>query len=42
MYEDEDQSVLRQLRRKKKTSFRQLINKKEVDDFELDRAFNRF
>ncbi len=41
MYENEDQSVLRQLR-KKKTSFRQLINKKDVDDFELDRAFNRY
>ena len=41
MYENEDQSVLRQLRRKK-TSFRQLINKKDVDDFELDRAFNRY
>ena len=41
MFENEDQSVLRQLR-KKKTSFRQLINKKDVDDFELDRAFNRY
>jgi hypothetical protein len=41
MFENEDQSVLRQLRRKK-TSFRQLINKKEVDDFELDKAFNRY
>jgi hypothetical protein len=41
MFENEDQSVLRQLRRKK-TSFRQLINKKDVDDFELDKAFNRY
>jgi hypothetical protein len=41
MFENEDQTVLRQLRRKK-TSFRQLINKKEVDDFELDKAFNRY
>lgn len=41
MFENEDQSVLKQLRRKK-TSFRQIINKKEVNDFELDRAFNRY
>jgi hypothetical protein len=41
MYEDEDQSILKQLRRKK-TSFRQLINKKEIGDFELDKAFNRY
>ena len=41
MFENEDQSVLRQLRRKK-TSFRQLINKKDIDDFELDKAFNRY
>jgi hypothetical protein len=41
MFEDEDQTVLKQLRRKK-TSFRQLINKKELDDFELDKALNRY
>lgn len=41
MFEDEDQSVLKQLRRKK-TSFRQLINKKDLNDFELDKAFNRY
>jgi len=41
MFENEDQTVLKQLR-KKKTSFRQLINKKDVDDFELDKAFNRY
>jgi hypothetical protein len=41
VYESEDQSILKQLRRKK-TSFKQLINKKDVDDFELDRAFNRY
>ena len=39
--EQQDQSVLKQLRRKK-TSFKQLINKREVDDFELDKAFNSF
>ena len=41
MYENEDQSILKALRRKK-TSFRQLMNKKDVDDFEMDKAFNRY
>ncbi len=41
MYDDEDQTILKQLRRKK-TSFKQLMNKKEIDDFELDKAFNGY
>jgi hypothetical protein len=39
--EQQDQSVLKQLRRKKQ-SFKQLMNKREVNDFELDKAFNGF
>ena len=39
MYSEEDEQILRQLR-KKKQNFRQVMNKKKVDDFELDRAFN--
>jgi hypothetical protein len=38
---DEDQSILKQLRRKK-TTFKQLMNKKDVDDFELDKAFGGY
>jgi hypothetical protein len=38
MYENQDQQILRQLRRKKQ-SFKQLISKRQVDDFELDKAF---
>jgi hypothetical protein len=41
MDEQEDQSILKALRRKKQ-SFRQLMNKKDVDDFELDKAFNGY
>ena len=39
--EQQDQTVLKQLRRKKQ-SFKQLMNKREVNDFELDKAFNSF
>jgi len=39
--EQQDQSILKQLR-KKKQSFRQLMNKRDVDDFELDKAFNGY
>jgi hypothetical protein len=38
---EQDQSILKALRRKKQ-SFRQLMNKKDVDDFELDKAFNGY
>jgi hypothetical protein len=41
MDEDEDQSILKKLRRKK-TSFRQMLSKKDVDDFEMDRAFGGY
>lgn len=39
--EEQDQSILKQIRRKK-TSFKQMMNKREVNDFELDKAFNGY
>lgn len=41
MYEDDerDREIIKQLK-KKKTTFSQVINKKKLDDFELDMAFN--
>jgi hypothetical protein len=41
MFEDEDQKILKQLR-KKKTSFKQLISKRDLDDLEMDKAFKSF
>ena len=41
MFEDDerDRETIKKLK-KKKTSFSQVINKKKLDDFELDMAFN--
>ncbi|MFH1399282.1 MAG: hypothetical protein ABIG95_04170 [Candidatus Woesearchaeota archaeon] len=42
MFEDEDQEILKKLR-KKKQSFEELVNKKRVNRFELDSAvFDEF
>ncbi len=41
MYESDDQSILKKLR-KKKSSFKQFISKRDMDDFEMDKAFGGY
>ena len=39
--EDRDKEILKKLKSKKK-SFSQIVNKKNLDDFELDQALSEF